>query len=613
MSRLQVRAKFWPLLQQRLEADTLIIEGLTLNLAKNKKGKNNWDDLLQNKQTKTSTSSKTKDNNNSKTNLLAAFAINGVKINQSQFNFNDQQLKQNTSIKNIFLEIGQLQANTPIPINSHFEIQQKDISAEINIENKITFSNDFKQFSFQDITLESKTKLAGIKNNQQIEINSQLVTLNLTKQLAKSKSLTLAVNKVKLKTNFTAKNILSNPTVNAQIVVNTLNPRTTAKELDIVLPPMSDKKALTKFSAKFNAFANTKKIVLSNIKLVLDDTNITGNTNIKLPSASILNLNVDAINLDRYLPEESKKKNTKKNTSTKAVEAALIPIALLTKVDLLANVKINKLQIKKTHWEKLHLTAKAKQGNVNISPIKLHGYGSTITSNLIIKTTKKSASLSAALNVKNIKSGDILKDFMGVKNLQGLTSVNANINTKGIKLSQLKQNLNGKARFSLKDGIIKGFDLEYEINKLDAKIKQKPAPATPSPLQTKITKLSASALIKNGIIYNKDLRAATPFTRIIGRGNINLPKEQLDYTATVKLTNSRDIKNDKPFEKMSAVPLDIHIRGSFDKPKIKADFSKALKTLAKRALKKKEEIIKEKAKDKLKKKLGDELKNLFKF
>ena len=47
MTHLQVRAKFWPLLQQRLEADTLVIEGLSLNLAKNKHGKTNWDDLLQ--------------------------------------------------------------------------------------------------------------------------------------------------------------------------------------------------------------------------------------------------------------------------------------------------------------------------------------------------------------------------------------------------------------------------------------------------------------------------------------------------------------------------------------------------------------------------------------
>ena len=45
MEHLQVRAKLWPLFKQQLEADTLVIEGLTLNLAKNKRGISNWDDL----------------------------------------------------------------------------------------------------------------------------------------------------------------------------------------------------------------------------------------------------------------------------------------------------------------------------------------------------------------------------------------------------------------------------------------------------------------------------------------------------------------------------------------------------------------------------------------
>lgn len=301
---------------------------------------------------------------------------------------------------------------------------------------------------------------------------------------------------------------------------------------------------------------------------------------------------------------------------------------MLTKVDLTADLKINKLQIKKTHWKNVQFVANAKKGDVKIKPIKLQGYGSTINSSLNIKATKNNASLNATLNIKNIKSGQVLKDFMAVKNLQGLASINANISTKGIKLSQLKQNLNGKANFKLKNGIVKGFDLEHEINKLDAKIKRKATPATPSPLQTKFTNMSASAIIKNGVIHNKDLRAATPFTRVIGQGKIGLPKETLNYVATVKLTNSRDIESKKSFAKMSAVPLDVYIRGTFNKPQIKADFSKALKMLAKRELKKREQKIKkkaktklknkeqefkEKAKEKLKKKLGDKLKGLFKF
>lgn len=646
MTRLQVRAKFWPLLQQRLEADTLVIEGLSLNLAKNKHGKTNWDDLLQTtKSTTPSTqvpsSSQTK-KSGAKANLLAAFAINGIKIKQAQFNWHDQQLKQKTAIKNIQLEIGKLQVNSKIPFSSAFEVQQADLQAKISFQNKISFSADFKEFSFYDTKLNTEVKLDSLKHKQDIKLASELIVLNLNKQMASSKNLTLATNDAKVNMQFVAKNLSSKPNIKAQLHLETLNPRLVVKNFDIVLPEMADKSAFTKFNAKFDISASMQNFLLSKVNLTLDDTQITGKANIQLPLASTLALNINAINLDRYLPTPvvTKNKNeTKKQTENKALEAALIPLALLTKVDLAADLKINKLQVKNTHWENVQFVANAKKGDVKIKPITLQGYGSTINSSLNIQASKTNALLTASLDIKDIKSGEVLKDFMDVKNLQGLASINANISTQGIKLSQLKQNLNGKANFKLKDGIVKGFDLEHEINKLDAKIKRKAAPATPSPLQTKFTNMSASAVIKNGVIHNKDLRAATPFTRVIGQGNVSLPKETLNYVATVKLTNSRDIESKKSFEKMSAVPLDIYIRGTFDKPQIKADFSKALKMLAKKELKKheqklkeeakakielkkqqlkekakiKEQEIKEQAKEKLKKKLENKLKNLFKF
>lgn len=615
MNHLQVRAKLWPLFQQRLEADTLIIEGLTLNLAKNKLGKNNWDDLLQSKKSKSaSPPTKTITNTKPKANLLAAFAINGIKISQSQFNFDDQQLKQKTSLKNIQLEIGQLKANSAIPFKSQFEIHQTKLAATIKFENEMTFSPDFKQLSFQNIDLNSEIKLSTLKRKQNINISSKLVSLNLNSETAESNKLSLSVNGTQASTSFSAKKIFSNPAVMAQLDIKTLNPQSIFENFDIAVPAMADKKALTKFSAKMGITASTTKVALSKIKITLDDSQITGNTSIKLPSASTANLNINSINLDGYLPPIAESKNNKKSKKkVNTIEPALIPVALLTTIDLAAKIKINELQIKQTHWKNLHIISNAKQGNVNVSTLKLQGYDSTINSSFELKATKQNATLSAKLDIKNIKSGEVLKDFMGVKNLQGLASINANINTKGIKLSQLKKNLDGKARFKLKDGIVKGFDLEYEIDKLDAKIKRIPIQEKPSPLQTKLTNLSASAIIKNGIIYNKDLRAATPFTRIIGQGNVNLPKEQLNYIATVKLTNTRDIQSKRTFEQMSAIPLDVHIRGTFDKPEIKADFNKALKTLAKKEVDKHKKKIQNKAKDKLKKKLEDKLKNLFKL
>ena len=250
----------------------------------------------------------------------------------------------------------------------------------------------------------------------------------------------------------------------------------------------------------------------------------------------------------------------------------------------------------------------------------MQGFDAKVQSNFKIKTNKNNALLSGNLSIQKIKSGKLLNDFMGKDKLKGLTSIEASFNTSGIKLSMLKQNLNGKLKFNLENGTLKGFDLIHKQKVLEAKIKRKPIPKAPLPAETKIANLSASAVIKKGILSNKDLRAATPLSRIAGQGTVNIPKEQLNYTASVKFTSSKDIKTKKPYEKIDAVPLNIHIRGTFEKPDIKVDYGKALSQLAKKELKKQKKKVKEKitkdAKKKLKekkKKLENKLKKLFKF
>lgn len=619
MSHLQVRAKFWPLLAQQLEADTIVIEGLNLNLAKNKHGVNNWDDLTDSSaQTKAQpkTPNKKPKNKVSHKELLAAVALNGIKIKNAQFNWHNQQQKQKVTIKNVQLSLGKLRPETKIPFNIQFHLQEKSLDAQINLSSDIIFSSNLQQFSFNDTRLTSDLKLASLKNRLSPQLSSALMQFDFEKQTFNTNELNLSESSLKLQTKVAAKQLFDNPYINSQITLSPFNPRTLAKKLSVSLPDMSDKKALTRLSAQINIKGSLEKIGLTNIELSLDDTNIVGNAQIKpTPGSSTVNLVVDNINLDRYLPEPVNKesKSSKDKNKNENIEAAIIPIALLSLVNVDADLKIKKLRIKKTHWNNLHLVAHSKNGQIQIKPLTLQGYAAKVQSDFKIKKVKNNAMLSGNINVQNIKAGKLLNDLTGKDKLKGTTSIIASFNSSGIKLSQLKQNLNGKFKLNLKNGTLKGFDLHHKQKVLKAKLKQQTIPAAPVPEETKIANLSASAIIKNGILSNKDLRASTPLSRIAGRGTVNIVKEQLNYTASVKFTSSTEIKANKPYEKMKAVPLDIYIRGTFDKPNIKADFSKSLKQLIKREIKKQEHKITDKTKKDLEKKLGDKLKKLLKF
>jgi len=626
MSHLQVRAKLWPLFSQRLEADTLVLEGLTLNLAKNKQGISNWDDLTapasEPGKAAPATSNKKPDTTATNKNLLAAFALNGIKIINAQFNWHDQQQKQKVNVSDVNLSMGKLRAKTKIPFKIQFHLKEKSVNAKVNFESDILFSSNFKQFSFYNTNFSSDVKLVSLKKHLLPQINSALMQIDLDKQTFDTKNLSFSDRSLKLETQLSAKQISTNPYIKGHLNLLSLNPRTLAENFEINLPDMADKTTLTRLSAQLNIKGTLDNISLSNLKLALDDTNISGKAKIKpSPHSSSASLSIDDINLDRYLPEAVSEKKTSKavknKTSKQSTEAILIPVALLSRVNLDADFKVKKLQIKKTHWTDLTLVTHSKNGRIQIKPLSMQGYAAKIQTDFNIKTLKNDALLSGNLNIQKIKAGKLLNDFIGKDKLKGVTTITASFNTTGIKLSQLKQNLSGKLKFNLTDGTLKGYDLDHQKKVLDAKIKRQPIPVAPVPEETKIANLSASAIIKKGILTNKDLRASTPLARIIGAGSIDLAREKINYVASVKFTSSTKINPSTSFEKMNSLPLDVRINGTFDKPSIKVDFQKTLNALLNRELKKQERKIKSKIKKdvqkELEKKLGDKLKKLLKF
>ena len=625
MEHLQVRVKLWPLFKQRLEADTIVIEGLKLNLAKNRQGISNWDDLTKTT-SKTKSTAKTKKKTQAKTsekesvqNILGALALNGLKIEQAQFNWDDKQTKQKITVKDVNLSIGELKPDTKIPFNTQFHLLEKTLNAKVKFKSEIIFSSDFQKFSFHDTQLSSDLKLASLKQRLSPQLNSAIMHLNIKEQTFNTKELRLSEGTIKLQSQLAVTKLLSAPHLNGQLTIQSFNARELAKRFAIKLPNMADANTLTKVNAQLNIKGSLNNLTIPKVKLTLDDSNLNGNAHYKpTPDSSKVNLAIDSINFDRYLakpvaakPQPTKKKNTTKKSS--GPEAVLIPIGLLTAINLDADFKINKIQIKKTHWTNFHVATHSKNGLILIKPLTMNGYNAKVKTDIKIRATKNNAVVSGNLDIQKIKAGKLLNDFIGKDKLKGQTTVTASFNTSGIKLSQLKQNLNGNLKLYLKDGTLKGFDLDHQRDVLDAKLRRKPVPKAPQPAETKIASLSASAIIKKGVLNNRDLRAATPLARIVGRGTVDIAKERINYTASVKFTTSTDIKTKKTYEQMSVIPLDIRIGGSFDKPSIKPDFEKVLKQAVKRKVNKQKKKITDKAKKDLENKVKDKLKNLFKF
>lgn len=103
----QIRVRLLPLLSKKIEMDTLVLNGLELNLQRNKTGRDNWSDLAANK--KSTAKKKT-----GSMPQLAALAIGGIQLDNAHIQFKDAANAKSFSLSSLNLSTGALQPGRPL-------------------------------------------------------------------------------------------------------------------------------------------------------------------------------------------------------------------------------------------------------------------------------------------------------------------------------------------------------------------------------------------------------------------------------------------------------------------------------------------------------------------
>jgi AsmA protein len=131
-----------------------------------------------------------------------------------------------------------------------------------------------------------------------------------------------------------------------------------------------------------------------------------------------------------------------------------------------------------------------------------------------------------------------------------------------------------------------------------------PAPKEEGPNQTDFSELTGTATVANGVISNQDLMAKSPLLRVTGKGDVDLPKEALDYLLTATIVGSLEGQGGKELTELKGVSVPVQVSGTFAAPKYQVRLDQVLKESA-------EKKVKEKLEKKLEKKFGDQLKGIF--
>jgi len=335
--------------------------------------------------------------------------------------------------------------------------------------------------------------------------------------------------------------------------------------------------------------ADGQKLALQGLDVKLDDSRIQGNVGISQFNKPLytFDLNIDKLDLNRYLPAaEAKASESKPAEKTANSPEQPIDLSALKALNAQGNIRIGWLKYGKTEAKNLNVGLKAQDGVASLDPLNVDAYQGTVRGAVKLDA-RATPAVTIQQSLQNIEMGPLLVDTINNDMLSGTGNLSLNVTAQGNTVTALKKSLGGSVDLRMADGAVKGFDLAGTIRdakgKLNALKGQTSAEADKSK-KTDFSELTATFNIKNGIAHNEDLAMKAPIFRLTkgeSKGDIDIGKEQINYLAKPTLVNSLKGQGGKEAEQLGSVGIPVKVTGTFAAPKFGVDMAALGQALAK--------------------------------
>jgi AsmA protein len=606
-----IGVRLLPLLSKKVEISRIVLKGLVLNLARNKQGITNWDDLTASDLNTLPPAAVTDKPDAQPVPERAAFSIGGITIDNACINWDDLKNEKHLEITDLNLNADKFAFAEPANIAASMSVLKSGSTSshaiKLNTELTVNEKLDAVALHHSDLQVTSSIEAApGQSLTTALTIAD--AALDLNQQTAKIYGLQLKSGDMTLAAaEMTGTSIKDKPSIQGTVTVAPFSPAKVMQQLAIPLPSMQDANALNKMAANVDLAVTSDSADLQNLALTLDDTRIAGAITIKSFSDSIIgfNLDIDALDVDRYLsPRNKASKPIASPAVLLAAGLSVLPVETLRKLNADGTVSAGKLKVNDLSMQDVRINLSSKNGMFTTQQTVKQFYQGSYSGDLHMDTHGDKPALAVNEKIDQVQIEPLLKDYRGEAPISGLVNASAQLQGQGHKTKELKTSLNGQLSFLFKDGAVKGFNLQKIIDEGKALIKGSALPSDNKNDQTLFSEMAGTATIANGLIQNNDLVVKSSKLRVDGKGNVNLISEAVDYKLDAKLLDEK--ASTEPEQVKGAVA--INVAGTIDKPLYTID----LESLLTDKNKAKVEKLINKIDKKLGSGVGDLLKNILK-
>jgi AsmA protein len=572
-----IKVKLLPLLSKEVEVSTVVLKGLQLNLAKNKAGISNWDDLTQPKDTEIQQAENPQvDKEKTDTPpVLAALAIGGVTIENALVSWDDRQAGQSVIIKDFNLTTGALAFNEAIAIDMSFLLENAKpaVTEKFSLSTQLIIDTAVQHIRLTKLKIDSKTLGETIPGG---EFDAQLLSelaLDLQQQTLTLTDLQLNTNTIDLAGNINVISLNAKPRYTGDLQIIEFSPKKLLRQLKMEPPVTADTSVLQKLAMRFKLQGTTDAISIDDLRINLDDSLIKGYLHVKQFKQPVIDfkLSIDAINVDRYTaPVKDKPKTTPVASPATAVAAAttLIPVETIRSLNLTGDLLIEHLQVAKLKMAKVGLNIQAKQGILRTKQSIKQLYHGSYHGQIHINAARNTPTITLNEKISNVQLEPLLQDMQpgAPAKITGVANISAKLAMRGNTVPAIKSSLGGDVAFKLKKSAILGFNVQEMIDLGKLAFDGKSMQQSYANKQTVFSVIQGTATIVKGLVKNDDLLAESSTVEVKGVGTANLVNEAIDYQvkAKIKQAPGKEIK-------VKGRPIAIHFRGTFAEPTYSMD------------------------------------------
>ncbi len=167
----EIRIKLIPLLKKELEMDTIVLDGLVLNLETDKNGKTNWDDLIskdEQQESKPAESTSSADTNEKSSPALQTITVAGVKLSNANILWSDASKGESYQLRNLNLTTDPLEPGVPTAVDMDFDVisTKPEAKAHVTISTNAAVDMEKQQYALEDLSFSAIAEGKELAFNQ---------------------------------------------------------------------------------------------------------------------------------------------------------------------------------------------------------------------------------------------------------------------------------------------------------------------------------------------------------------------------------------------------------------------------------------------------------------